>query len=183
MKSFKDIFRSHCEFDENGRHKNGTDRQSNHSYGDAYDYIFPDRESIRLVLEVGTSDGAGMRSWRDAFPNALIVGMDVHPANIQGERLEFHVGDQRNKAECERAAAGRQFDVIIEDAYHSTDNTLLTLFWLWPFVKPGGVYIVEEWQNVAGDMANVQHLFPGAEVVHTPGPFGGDEPLIVFRKA
>jgi len=183
MKSMTDIFLGYCNRDSTGRHVGGTDKASNHNYGDAYDRIFPDRSAIKLLMEVGITDGSSMLAWREAFQDALIVGLDItHCSCERGPRLEFHVGDQRNKVDCERAAAGRQFDAIIEDAYHSTENTLLTLFWLWPYVAPGGVYVVEEWANVGGDRANIMALWPGAEIVDTVGPSGGIEPLVVFRK-
>ncbi len=183
MKSMTEIFRSYCQFDANGRHIGGTDKASNHNYGDAYDRLFPDRSSVKLLLEIGITDGSSMLAWREAFQSAHIVGMDIeHCACEPGPRLEFHIGNQCNKAECERAAAGRLFDVIVEDAFHSTENTLQTLFYLWPFVRPGGMYIVEEWANVGGDRSNILALWPFAEVVETIGPSGGVEPLVVFRK-
>lgn len=183
MKSFAEIFRSRCVFDDKGRHCGGTDRQSNHNYGDAYEKIFHDRDAIQLLLEIGIADGSGLLAWRDAFPNAHIVGMDIQPCACErGPRLEFHVGDQKNKHDCLAAANGRLFDAIIEDAYHSIENTLLTLFWLWPSVRPGGLYIVEEWNNIGADRDRVLELFPNATIVDTDGPFGGIEPLVVFKK-
>ena len=183
MKSFAEIFRSHCIFDANGRHTGGTDRESNHHYGDAYQSLFPDPLAVKLLMEVGNADGAGLLAFRECFQAAHCVGLDIercacHP----GPRLEFHQGDQRSQEACERAAAGRWFDVIVEDARHTTENTLLTLFWIWPFVKPGGVYIVEEWANVCSDRANILALWPFAEILDTIGPSGGTEPLVVLRK-
>ena len=180
------IFESHCVRGADGKHSGGTDKQSNHRYGDAYDALFPDRDAIKLMLEVGIADGACLLAWRDIFPNAHIVGMDIHPCDAttgkRPERLETHRGNQCSKEDCERAAAGRQFDFIVEDAYHSVENTLLTLLWLWPFVKPGGLYVVEEWANIGGCMLNIKALWPDAQIISTPGPFGGDEPLVAFRK-
>lgn len=190
MKTMTELFMRHCSLDTNGKHVGGTDKASNHSYGDAYDAIFSDRSAVKLLLEVGITDGSSMLSWRDAFEAAHIVGLDITPCSCErGPRLEFHVGDQLSKADCVRAATNdgaelnRQFDAIIEDAYHSTLHTLATLFWLWPFVKVGGVYVVEEWANVGGDFANIMALFPNAVILPTAGPFGGNEPLVVFRKS
>lgn len=183
MKSFAEIFRSHCEFDQHGRHRNGTDKQSNHFYGDAYESLFPDRSIVKLMLEVGVAGGASLLAWREIFEDATIVGMDIEPCAARGQhRVECHIGDQRVKADCERVIGGRRFDFICEDAYHSTENTLLTLFWLWPFVKPGGIYVVEEWHNIHADLVNVKSLFPCMEIVDTIGPSGGHEPLVVMRK-
>lgn len=188
MKPLRDIFRSYAVFDADGRHTNGTDKESCHHYGDAYDALL-DRDEIKLMMEVGVADGSSLLAWREAFPNARVVGMDIHPAaKWDGE---FHLGDQRVKADCERAAAGRQFDLIVEDATHELENTLLTLFWLWPFVAPGGLYIVEEWEGAAGDRDRIRALWQdtggcgecvSVEIVGTCGPHVQDEPLIVFRK-
>jgi hypothetical protein len=198
MKSMAEIFRSHCVFDAEGRHTNGTDRQSNHAYGDAYDAIFPNRDAVKMLLEIGTADGSGLMAWKEAFTDAHVVGLDIHVCDkALANGIEFHLGDQRSKADCERAAGGRQFDAIIEDAFHSTENTLLTLFWLWPFVKPGGIYVVEEWADVHSCKANIMSLWrpatfwpaayesksPLVEIVNTIGPHGGGiEPLVVLRK-
>jgi hypothetical protein len=202
MRSIKDIFRSYGITNEQGVHVNGTDKETNHHYGDAYekilirgifvpDKIMPDlewltveslRPEVKLMMEIGVADGSSLLAWSEIFPNALCVGMDIHHSDkAHGNRIEFHIGDQRSKEDCERVARGRQFDVIVEDATHHLPNTLLTLYWMWPFIRKGGLYIVEEWDGV--DRTRIKALWPNAEIVDTKGPFGGVEPLVVFRKS
>lgn len=183
MRTVKEIFRSYAVLDAKGIHIGGSDKQSNHNYGDAYESLFPDREAVKLVLEVGVADGSSMLAFKEIFPNAIVVGMDIHVAQRAVEHgMEFYIGDQRVQEDCRRAANNRQFDLIVEDAYHSVANTMLTLFWLWPFVKPGGLYIVEEWANIGNCRENIKALFANVEIVDTIGPFGGVEPLVVLRK-
>lgn len=194
MRSVRDIFRSYAVLDENGRHVNGTDKQSNHNYGDAYESIFQypeterrfaetSRNDVKLMMEVGVADGSSLLAWREVFPNATIVGMDIHHSDkAHGERIEFHLGDQRSKSDCERAAGGRLFDVIVEDATHRLEDTLLTFLYLWPHIRPGGLYIVEEFDNIGTLRDNIQCMWPSAQIVDTTGPFGGVEPLVIFRK-
>lgn len=198
MKSIAEIFRSYAILDSDGRHVNGTDKETNHRYGDAYEKIFSFeigqisiiynnvrsmREDVKLMMEVGVADGSCLLAWRDIFPNATIVGMDIHHSDkAHGERIEFHLGDQRKREDCERAAGGRLFDVIVEDALHDLDATLRTLLFLWPSVRPGGLYIVEEFADIHSLRRNVEALWPGVEIVSTSGPYGGDEPLVIFRK-
>jgi hypothetical protein len=187
MKSIREIFRSHAVIDAEGRHVNGTDKQSNHNYGDAYESLFPvpslDRACLRLMMEVGVADGSCLCAWREVFPNATIVGMDIHHSDkAHGERIEFHIGDQRVQRDCENAAGGRQFDLIVEDATHELPNTLMTMLYLWPFVRPGGLYVVEEFPNVGALRGNINAMWANVEIVDTMGPFGGIEPLVVFRK-
>lgn len=184
MKTVAEIFRSYGVLDEHGRHVNGTDKETNHHYGDTYQRLlecrFDGLDKVKLMMEVGVADGSSLLAWRDIFPNALCVGLDIHHSDKASDphdpRLEFHLGDQRSRADCERSAAGRQFDLIVEDATHCLANTMLTLFWLWPFVKPGGLYVVEEWENV--DRGRIRALWPFAEVV----PQDSCEPLVVFRR-
>ncbi len=203
VRTVAEIFSSWEELDSYGRHINGTDKNGpNHSYGDAYERILtiPDarsdlgdivrikypysiREEVKLMMEVGIADGSSLQAWAEVFPHALCVGMDIHHSDkAHGERIEFVLGDQRSKADCERAAAGRMFDFIVEDATHILENNLLTLLFLWPFVKPGGLYVIEEFANVGALIPNIGALWPNAEVVGTCGPRGEDEPLVVFRK-
>ncbi len=181
MKSIKEIFRSHAVFDDKGRHVNGSDKQSNHNYGDAYESLFISRDEVKLVMEVGVADGSCLLAWKEVFPNAQIVGLDIHHSDkAHGERIEFYLGDQRIQHDCIRAAAERQFDLIVEDATHWVGDTLLTLFYLWPYVKPGGLYVIEEFSG--GPKETIKMMWPFAEIVDTVGPFGGVEPLVVLRK-
>lgn len=183
MKTIAEILRSYGYLDDQGRHTNGCDKQTNHAYGDAYERIFPDRQAVKLMLEVGVADGSSLLAWHEVFPNAHVVGMDIHVSQRAVENgVEFHLGDQRSQEDCLRVVQGRQFDVIVEDAWHTVDNTLLTLFWLWPFIKPGGIYVVEEWAGIGSARDNIKALFPFAEIVDTDGSFGGIEPLVVLRK-
>jgi hypothetical protein len=185
MKTIREIFLSHAERDANGRHVNGTDKQTNHNYGEAYERLFAGmRQDAITLIEIGVADGSSLLAWQEIFPNAKIVGMDIHLAQRvhRHETIECYMGDQSNQDDCQRVSHGRQFDIIVEDALHELDATLLTLFWLWPAVKPGGMYIVEEWANVGGCRENIRALFPDAEIVDTQGPFGGIEPLVVLRK-
>ncbi len=189
MKSIRDIFRSHAVFDADGRHVNGTDKQSNHNYGDAYEKLFPNRDRVELMMEVGIADGSCLLAWREVFPNAIIVGMDIHPSEKAimeancGNRIQFYLGDQRVQRDCERAAANRQFDLIVDDGTHNLEDTLRTLFYLWPYVRPiQGLYVIEEFPNIGELRDNITQLLPFAEIIDTDGQFGGVEPLVVLRK-
>lgn len=198
VRSIAEIFRSHGVTNSEGKHINGTDKETNHSYGEAYEsllqrmywrfddndkYVQP-RDVVRHMMEVGVADGSCLQAWKEIFPNAIIVGMDIHHSDkAHGERIEFHIGDQRSREDCERAASGRLFDLIVEDATHRLDATLLTLLYLWPSVRPGGVYVIEEFADIHALRRNVELLWPNAEVINTQGPFGGIEPLVVLRKS
>ena len=217
MRSMKEIFYSYGVLDPQGRHVNGTDKETNHHYGDAYEGLFAQhdinlctypsgwqsrycnlcgsdtshfvtcphykltRDGVHLMLEVGVADGSSLCAWREIFPNALCVGLDIHHSDkAHGERIEFHLGDATSQHDCERAAGGRQFDLIVDDAMHHIMCVLPTLLFLWPYIRPGGLYVVEEFEGINSLRPNVTSLFPFSEIVETTGPSGGCEPLVVF---
>jgi hypothetical protein len=184
VKTIKEIFRSYGVLNESGRHVNGTDKETNHHYGDAYETIIGDlRTRAKLVMEIGVAGGASLLAWRDVFENAVAVGFDIHHSDkAHGDRIEFHLGDMREFDDCLRVAQGRLFDFICEDATHRLEDSLRTLFYLWPFVKPDGIYVIEEFPTVRPIW--IAQMWPFAEIVYTQkGRLGeGIEPLVVLRK-
>ncbi len=189
FRSIRDIFHSRATFDAEGRHIWGTDRESNHHYGDAYEKIVEDnfadgerpaRLNVHLMLEVGVADGSSLIAWAEVFPNATVVGLDRElPSRALWPGIEFHQGDATERRVCEAVVAGRLFDVIVDDASHHPADILLSMMWLWPHVRPGGIYVVED---LTPDLcAKFAGLFPNVEVRDTVGP-SGVEPLLVFHK-
>jgi hypothetical protein len=198
VKTIAEIFASYEELDAIGRHINGTDKHGpNHRYGHAYEEIIRTirwrsatvgevRDCVQLMMEIGVADGSSLLAWREVFPEATCVGMDIMPNPISKlggvDRVEFCVGDMYSLADCRRAARGRLFDFICEDATHKLSDTLRTLLFLWPHVRPGGIYVIEEFDNIGDLRGNIAEMWPHAEIVDTQGPHGGIEPLVVLRK-
>ena len=128
----------------------GTDKAfSYHGYTHYYDLFLRSmrREPITL-LEIGVYGGASLRMWRDYFPSARIVGMDVNGACMAyaGERIEVVLGDQSSAKDLD-AVCGRYpegFDVVVDDGGHKMSQQLASLDRLFRAVRPGGVYVVED---------------------------------------
>jgi len=110
--------------------------------------------AIRLeplrVLELGVFFGMSLLMWRDYFPNAIIVGVDVRekpPSIDEQPRIHYVKGSQDDPETLEGAAAvaGRPFDIIIDDASHIGYLTRRSLFYLFPrWLRPGGTYVIED---------------------------------------
>jgi len=165
----------------------GTDKQTHHNYGDAYEHIIGGiRTSANLVLEIGVARGYSLLAWSDVFPNATVVGMDKEPTDsiliARVNRIEFHLGDQRSKNDCDATALGRQFDFICEDASHQVEDSIATLTNMWPYVRPGGVYVIEDIGHTFSINKTPDEFIPYRGTVDTDHPFGGIEQLILFRK-
>ncbi len=133
--------------------RHGTDKGFEHHYGPVYDRLFPDRAAVRAVLEIGIAGGNSLRAWREMFPNATVVGLDVCPAMDRPlpDRVEVHKGDMGDRRALLNAAKGRQFDLIVDDASHRLDHQLTALFHLWPYLAECGHYVIEEFDFLSPD--------------------------------
>ena len=120
-----------------------------HNYTVKYDKILsPYRESFSSVLEIGVAQGQSLRMWADYFPNAIIHGADISKASeiceTYSNRIKFHLTDQRNEAQLKNLEQFSPFDLIIDDGNHFWMEQILTFKTLFPYVKKGGIYIVED---------------------------------------
>ncbi len=125
--------------------------KATHEYCEVYEaYWGKMRESIESVLEIGVFNGASHKMWLDFFPNAKVYGLD----NGQyGDRTQWPE-DERFKAMCGDQAklsslwqAGEElgpFDIILDDGGHTMWQQQLSFAGLWPYVKPGGFYVIED---------------------------------------
>ena len=86
--------------------------------------------------------------WRDYFPNATIHGLDQDISQCKEfdrTRIELHTADQSDRAQLEGFAWSRpDFDLIVDDGGHTMEQQQVSLGFLFPRVRPGGVYIVED---------------------------------------
>ena len=117
-----------------------------HNYCDFYQaHLEPIRLSARRVLEVGVWHGASLKMWRDYFPEAKVTGFDSDVSLVEsdlGERIDLVQGDQVKREDL--AALSGDFDLIVDDGGHRMDEQQITLGALFPHVRPGGYYILED---------------------------------------
>lgn len=135
------------------------------SYLDAYtQYLEPIREKVRTVLELGIARGASLKMWRDYFPNAHVWGIDVDPgANLDyGSRVHPVIGSQDDPAVVAQVAPGEEFDLVVDDGSHLVDHLVASFRLIWPRVRSGGFYVMEDltgsWNH---DLNSIRNLWPG----------------------
>jgi hypothetical protein len=146
-----------------------------HNYTDVYEaYLEPLRSLPISLLEIGlgvtgerwqsrivhgrNTGGASLKMWRDYFPQARIHGIDVNDCSfLDDERVSTFVADQGNVDDLRaftEATGGTAFDVIVDDGSHRPDHQQLSLGYFFDWLKPGGLYFVEDLQaNGYGDAA------------------------------
>lgn len=129
--------------------------------------------------------GGSLRAWRDYFVNGEIIGMDVQPdTQFQDEeRIQTHLCDstdicsvymkmseiitKESKDTNLNISGTSYYDIIIDDGCHLDTSQLKTLQNFYPFLKKGGIYVIED-------------IYPGSSVSRNPSQIKsivGDDPF------
>lgn len=102
---------------------------------------------IRL-LEIGVRNGRSTLMWESLFPMATLFGIDNDETcrRFETERTKIYIGDQADKAFLRKFTeeTGGDFDVVIDDGGHLMNQQMTSFRALFPAVKSGGFYIVED---------------------------------------
>ncbi len=138
--------------------RHGTDKSRQlHGYLDFYERFLGElRERPVTLLEIGVLEGQSLRMWRDYFRNGRVIGVDIDPTvrRHAGERIAIEIADQSNVADLVRLGVRHgPFDVVIDDGSHIWEHQITALRYLFPFVKPGGFFIVEDLHTSYGALA------------------------------
>jgi hypothetical protein len=128
--------------------RHGADKSSKvHGYTLAYErFLAPLRNQPIVLLEIGVGTGASLRTWREYFPEAALVGLDVKDCrNVVIPGTTFYQGSQSDESLLEQLIArSGPFDVVIDDGSHFWADQIASFRKLYPHVKPGGAYVVED---------------------------------------
>lgn len=120
--------------------KYGTDKASNnHNFLDFYEKNLP--KNPKRLLEMGSYEGASLKMWRDFYPHAEIVGVDIREPNGISGVTEYKI----NSRDLWALAKLGTFDIIIDDGSHmQLDQQVFMLFALENMLNEGGVFIMED---------------------------------------
>jgi trans-aconitate methyltransferase len=127
--------------------REGTDKSYYHTFTRFYEpYFRPLRNNPITILEIGISEGASLRMMQTYFPHAQIHAIDVNPASIRnyGDRVHTYLCSQTDLATVTTLFGDMEFDIIIDDGSHVTSHQQMSLGFLFPRLKPGGLYICED---------------------------------------
>jgi Methyltransferase domain len=118
-------------------------------YFDIYDRHFsPYRGRKVNIVEFGVSHGGSLQMWRDYFGHrATITGVDVDPrcAKFTGNGVNVVIGDQENRKFLnDLADRVGGIDIVIDDGGHTMGQQIATFEELWPRVRDGGIFLVED---------------------------------------
>jgi hypothetical protein len=135
----------------------GTDKWGRHWYAQHYQrHLAPFRKRALTLLEIGVGGyqdphvgGESLRMWKAYFPKARVFGLDLFDKSaLEEERIRIFQGSQDDPAVIERVLAEMgPPDVVIDDGSHRTAHVRRTFELLFPHVREGGIYAVEDLQT------------------------------------
>ena len=126
--------------------KYDSDKITHHNYHNIYDFFlksfYNDKGSL---LEIGIDSGKSLHMWLELFPNAFIYGMDINVGLIT-DKFNVIKGDQSSIIDLYKVKniIGNDLFFINDDGSHIPEHQLLTFNTLFPSLREGGIYIIED---------------------------------------
>lgn len=129
----------------------GTDKSSDvHNYCEKYEKFLPfNRLEPLTILEIGILNGESLGTWREFYPNATIIGIDIMESCKEYEDIEnkifVEIGSQDDSLFLKKVSDKYgPFDLVIDDGSHIQKHMIFSFEQLFSFVKNEGVYIIED---------------------------------------
>lgn len=142
----------------------GTDKVS-HGFLPHYEnYTKQFRYDNVNVMEIGVFHGASIKMWHEYFPNGIIYaadwwqGLNGNKHTFANPRLFIDESSKYTRSrivnlnqheiselnDVRKELHDIQFDWILDDGSHLSQDQQQTLGYLWTLVKPGGYYVIED---------------------------------------
>ena len=119
-----------------------------HNYLKYYELFLQSlREHKFTLVELGCYTGASLKMWKEYFPHANIVGVDLDESlkKLEEDRISFICCDATSSDLPEKIVHyGQHIECIIDDCSHAWGDQRRTFEMLFPMLADGGYYIIED---------------------------------------
>ena len=130
-------------------HVGGGDKGTVHDYLPTYERHMTRRDNV-TVCEIGVWFGHSIAMWNEYFTNSTVYGLDIVYGRLQFDLPNLITVDATNLEAVTAALGELTFDYVIDDGSHRVRDQVASFDVLWPRVKPGGCYFIED---IDGDAA------------------------------
>ena len=106
-----------------------------------------DEDSLRDIGQACGHDAPSLRMWADYFRGGEIFGLDFNDfSSVRIDRCRILRGDMGRPDDLNAVldVVGNDLDIVIDDASHASHDQQLALGMLFPAVRPGGFYVIED---------------------------------------
>jgi len=144
------------------------DKGDLHSYIEVYEEILKPYRGKCTLLEIGLFSGQSLRMWEQYFNDGTCYGIDCNEqphGGMQDLRPMISEGthniiimDGTSVIDIETHFKGMFFDVIIDDGSHQLAHQLESYKHFKSHLNKGGIYIIEDIQNLDEDRASFENI-------------------------
>jgi demethylmacrocin O-methyltransferase len=149
-----------------------SDKWGKHQYTEHYSTHFSKLKFRRLKLfEIGVGGyhfqyigGNSLRMWKRYFPFAKIYSLDIYDkSHFEESRIRIFKGNQTDLVILDNIIQEiGEPDIIIDDGSHINEHVITTFKFLFPKLKNGGIYVVEDtetsyWPDYGGDSVHLNN--------------------------
>lgn len=161
-----------------------TDKGTTHAYVDSYAELFKPYRNLPInFLEIGIDYGYSLALWRAYFDKANIYGVDIRDVLKFRENVNAFIYDANDKSLADKYFSNIEFDIIIDDASHEVSHQLIRFPIYFPKLKNGGLYIIEDVQDLDIEGKSLIALDSTATVIDNRKLKNRyDDVLIIYRK-
>ena len=130
--------------------RTSSDKVNHHGYEVVYEESLPQyRDRNITLLEIGVEDGHSMVGWSRYFkhPEARFIGVKFRATlkeKLADPRMKIVSADQSKLEDLQAVAKHGPFDIIVDDGSHAVNHQELTFETLWPHLRPGGTFFIED---------------------------------------
>jgi hypothetical protein len=148
----------------------GTDKFGKHFYTPHYHHHFKKFRYKKInLLEIGVGGydnpklgGGSLRMWKKYFPFGNIFSFDIFDkSQLQENRIKIFRGSQIDNTFLDKITTEiGPLDIIIDDGSHINEHVITSFKLLFPKLKDGGIYVVEDtqtsyWKEYGGNSENL----------------------------
>jgi len=134
------------------------DKGTLHSYIDIYEKHM-DRKYGIDILEIGVQKGHSIKMWQDYFINSNVYGIDITLDNVIYDGLKnVYVCDATSEDQLNSTFLDKKFDYVLDDGSHLIEHQIKSFDLLWPRIKSGGKYFIEDVNGDEAIKAITSHL-------------------------
>ncbi len=137
-----------------------TDKTEN--FSDAYENHFtPIRNDVHLIFEIGVNRGGSARAWKEFFPNAIIVGIDIgQHTYFEEDRIHIEIGDASKKEIIHDILQKYgDPDIVIDDGSHFSEDIKQSFRYLYNHTK--FCYVIEDYGTQNKDYSDGFYITDG----------------------
>jgi hypothetical protein len=104
------------------------------------------RDSDIEILEIGVFNGSSLELWKQYFPKAKFIGVDILPAckQLADDRVSIEIGSQDDSEFLLGLTEKYSPSIIIDDGSHLAHHVKFSFEKLFPSLPPGGLYVIED---------------------------------------